>query len=79
MEGTKYATPHKGLVINIILLLRGIDFFFQYDRIDPSDVQALRDEIDDLQIDIRKFEEAQAIHVKEMEDKDKLVSVEIKL
>ena len=49
----------------------------QYDRIDPSDVQALRDEIDDLQIDIRKFEEAQAVHTKEMEEKNKLVSFDI--
>ena len=46
----------------------------QYDRIDPSDVQALRDEIDDLQIDARKFDETKANLEKELEEQKKLVS-----
>lgn len=45
----------------------------QYDRIDPNDVQALRDEIEDLQIDIKKFEEEKAAREKEAEAQAKLV------
>lgn len=45
----------------------------QYDRIDPSDVQALRDEIEDLQIDIKRYEEAQETRAKEAEVQAKLV------
>ena len=47
--------------------------FWKYDRIDPNDVQALKDEIDDLQIDARKFEETKAQLEKEVEEQKKQV------
>ena len=47
--------------------------FCQYDRIDPSDVQALRDEIEDLQIDVRKYEEAKLANEKELAETSKKV------
>ena len=45
----------------------------QYDRIDPNDVQALKDEIEDLQIDLRKAEEEKAAYTAEKEAQAKLV------
>ena len=48
---------------------------FQYDRTDPNDIQALKDEIDDLQIDLRRAGEERESMTKEIETQTKKVSI----
>ncbi|KAI5123451.1 hypothetical protein M0805_008822 [Coniferiporia weirii] len=52
---------------------RNSQLLTKYDRIDPNDVQALKDEIEDLQIDLRKAEEEKAAYTKEAEAQAKLL------
>ena len=47
----------------------------QHDCIYPNDVHALMDEIEDLQIYLRKAEEKKAVHTSEIEEQTKLVCV----
>ena len=47
----------------------------QNDCIDPNDVQALRDEIEDLQINLCKVEEEKVAYTSEREVQTKLVYV----
>lgn len=72
MERTEQSITHEGLSIEQSNKDTS-NITHQYDRIDPNDVQALRDEIDDLQIDIKKYEEEKAVREKEAEARAKLV------
>ncbi|KAL5512816.1 hypothetical protein ACEPAG_3082 [Sanghuangporus baumii] len=52
---------------------RNAQLLTKYDRIDPNDVQALKDEIEDLQIDLRKAEEEKAAYTAEKDAQTKLL------
>ncbi|KAL5512258.1 hypothetical protein ACEPAG_8345 [Sanghuangporus baumii] len=51
---------------------RNAQLLMKYNRIGPNDVQALKDEIEDLQIDLRKAEEEKAAYTTEKDARTKL-------